>query len=91
MEPRVGAFAPDDWELLRALRLRALTDDPYAFGSTHARELEFDEASWRERTTRMAYATVAGEPAGIAGAGRPDDASLESLFLALTRGEGARS
>jgi ribosomal protein S18 acetylase RimI-like enzyme len=79
--PRVVAFAPDDWELLRALRLRALAEDPYAFGSTHVRELAFDEATWRERTTRMAYATVDGEPAGIAGAGLPDDDSVELLGM----------
>ncbi len=81
MAPHVVAFTPDDWELLRALRLRALSEDPYAFGSTHARELEFDEATWRERTARMVYATVGGEPAGIAGAGLLDDDLVELLGM----------
>jgi GNAT superfamily N-acetyltransferase len=77
----VVAFTPDDWALLRTLRLRALAEDPHAFGSTHAREVEFDEAIWRERTARMVYATVDGEPAGIAGAGLPDDESVELLGM----------
>jgi ribosomal protein S18 acetylase RimI-like enzyme len=77
----VTRFTGDEWQLLRDMRLRALAESPGAFGSTHAREAEFDEAVWRDRTSRMAYATHAGTPAGIVGAGVPDDDSVELIAM----------
>ena len=41
--------APEDWRTWRSLRLRALLQNPDAFGSTHDREAEFDEDTWRSR------------------------------------------
>ena len=40
---RAGA---DDVSLVRSLRLEALLDAPYAYGSTHAVEAAMDEAAW---------------------------------------------
>ncbi|HUD69013.1 MAG TPA: GNAT family N-acetyltransferase [Acidimicrobiales bacterium] len=43
----VQRLADVDWQRLRALRLRALADEPDAFGSSSARESEYDESDWR--------------------------------------------
>ncbi len=42
---------PEDWQRLRALRLRALRTDPDAFGSTLAQALAFPEQRWRDQMT----------------------------------------
>ncbi|MGO9558242.1 MAG: GNAT family N-acetyltransferase [Acidimicrobiales bacterium] len=64
---------PDEWELLRDIRLRALGDSPDAFGSTLGRELAFDEAMWRSRcvTSTNYLADCDGVPCGVVGAFRP--------------------
>lgn len=49
IEIRVGSLA--DWQRLREVRLRALSEEPDAFGSTHARELTLDDASWQARAS----------------------------------------
>lgn len=40
------------------MRLDALQEAPYAFGSTHEREVGFDEATWRRRVTDRAVFVV---------------------------------
>ena len=66
----IRAVEPADWEMLRRVRLAALEDAPYAFGSTHDREAAFDEAEWRSRCTssRWFIAYEADIPIGIAAA-----------------------
>lgn len=39
--------------LFKIVRLRALQDAPYAFGSTYAKEAAFDDAEWLRRVDRM--------------------------------------
>lgn len=68
----VRELAEEDWELLREVRLAALSEAPYAFGSTHAREAGFTEEQWRARITRrgiafFGYLDDVPEPAGIGG------------------------
>jgi len=47
--PAIRRIRPDEGPRLRTLRLRALDDDPMAFGSTLTREEALTDAVWRER------------------------------------------
>jgi ribosomal protein S18 acetylase RimI-like enzyme len=74
----VTAAGPDEWDVLREVRLAALADDPEAFCAVLEEERRFDEAAWRERlssaeatwllarteVTRDATAEVTGAVAG---------------------------
>jgi GNAT superfamily N-acetyltransferase len=69
-------LGPDDYELVRTIRLRCLREEPSAFGSTYEREVAFTDAVWIDRLRPDAnphYLVEApdGTPAGIA-AGVPD-------------------
>jgi RimJ/RimL family protein N-acetyltransferase len=84
---------PDEWELFREVRLAALRDAPYAFGSTYERERTVDEEHWRERLANRAQfaAVLDGEIVGTA-AGIDSDqttAALISMWVAPpARGKG---
>jgi GNAT superfamily N-acetyltransferase len=92
----VQAIGPDDWKAWRELRLAALTEAPYAFGSQLADWVDAPEDRWRERlSVPSAYqviATVDGTPAGMAGGFTQDEtmtAELVSMWVApLGRGKG---
>jgi GNAT superfamily N-acetyltransferase len=45
--PVVELLTPDQWERVRAIRLRALEDSGHAFGGTFDAESAEDEATWR--------------------------------------------
>lgn len=91
-------LTPDDWREWRELRLLALTEAPYAFGSTLADwQGEHDtEARWRGRLTEVPFnvhAAEGGVALGQVSAYVTDDSEvveLISMYVAPSaRGTGA--
>lgn len=81
----VRQVRPDDWEVLRDVRLAALLDAPCAFGSSYTREAPFTREQWLARinarsVTFFAHLPQTTEPAGLAGVyvedGIPDLVSM---------------
>ena len=64
---------PDEWQLSRDIRLRALEDAPDAFCSSLESERAFDEEAWRSRLER-AHTVFAWEGPEVVGTatGKPD-------------------
>src|SRR5450755_558170 len=83
----VRETAMDDWQVMRDVRLAALRDAPYAFGSTYAREEAFEEADWRSRIASggnfLAYIpeVSASEPAGLIGGYEPESGPVELVAM----------
>ena len=86
---------PDEWREWRTLRLSALAEAPYAFGSTYAREVEHSDEVWQERTSRAAESaenavfvavTYTGEWVACAGGlideDEPDSVQVISVWTA---------
>ncbi len=92
----VQAIGPDDWKTWRELRLAALEEAPFAFGSQLADWIDAPEERWRERlSVTGAYQVIAsidGTPAGMAGGfpgEEPQTAELVSMWVAPAgRGKG---
>ncbi len=90
----VKRISPDEWQLLRDLRLRSLLDAPEAFGQRHAdAALQSDEewqsnarasASGSRRIWFVALDTATGEPIGLVQGRRrpPADCLLFSMWVA---------
>jgi RimJ/RimL family protein N-acetyltransferase len=53
----------EDWELLRDVRLRALSEDPDAFLATHAQESRFADSQWQARAVQSNGASFVVEGA----------------------------
>ena len=65
--PVVELLTPDQWQRLRAIRLKALTESGHAFGGTFETESAEDEAMWRLKFEKNDFliASVAGVDAAI--------------------------
>ena len=71
----IEPITPKNVVLFKSVRLRALQEAPYAFGSTYTKEAEFDDAEWLRRAERwngergIGFLAMDGETAcGIVGA-----------------------
>ena len=63
----IRALNSDDWQDIRAIRLRSLVDAPDAFTSNYSHESAFDETKWRElATTGRWFVAVDDEMVGVA-------------------------
>jgi ribosomal protein S18 acetylase RimI-like enzyme len=97
----VRSITEQDWELSRALRLRALAEDPDAFASSLEKERGFADAQWQawsrsnaeRRATAGFYASLDGVEVGlIVGVRKPHAVQLNALWVAPeARGRGAAS
>ena len=58
-EVEITALGPQDWELFRKIRLRALREAPYAFQSRYDDWAEAPEARWRDRLASVPLNLVA--------------------------------
>ncbi len=88
----VTRIRSDQWQILRDVRLRALEDAPYAFGTTLAegekrtdrdwQDVARDHATLSDRAYFMAY--VGGNPCGMAGCYRTtsDTVVLTAMWVA---------
>jgi GNAT superfamily N-acetyltransferase len=80
----VRRLAPDDWATWRDIRLVALADAPYAFGSSLARERGLTEAEWRGRLAPehgvTAVATLGERVVGAIGGYTPPGAAAVLLI-----------
>ena len=91
----IEPITPLNLSLFKEIRLRALQEAPYAFGSTYARESQFSESEWLARLERWNgqrgagfLAMDGGSPCGIAGSlldlTDPTRAELVSMWTAPT-------
>ena len=76
-----------EWRTVREVRLRALSTNPDAFGSTLARERVLDDEFWRDRAAagRTFLACAGGRAVGIASyyveQGHDDERQLVSMWV----------
>jgi ribosomal protein S18 acetylase RimI-like enzyme len=87
--PHIKALVPDEWPVLRDMRLAALRESPHAFLATYEKEKAFDELKWRAEFGRGDWnvSVQDDELAGIVGCTREDgmpgnECYLEYLWIA---------
>src|SRR3954466_13926348 len=88
----VRRIKPEDWQLLRELRLASLQDAPEAFGQSHQNALAIPDDEWRQvaRATTNGdsriwlLASLDGDSAGLVQARRraPVDCLIFSMWVA---------
>src|SRR5689334_8207711 len=76
--------------VFKAVRLRALQEDPYAFGSTYAKESQLSDAEWMKRVQRWNGETGIGFLAmddgvacGLAGSFLEENDPTRSVLISM--------
>jgi GNAT superfamily N-acetyltransferase len=91
---QIEPLRPGDGERWRRIRLQALSEAPYAFGTTHVEAAQWSAARWQAQVAQFAtfVAVVAGRDVGVArGSAHPrsDMRELLSMWVAPSaRGHG---
>jgi len=80
----VRRLTPDDWRLLRSVRLAALEEAPYAFRTTHAEALAYDEERWRRQAGDR---TLEGEHPIATFVAVRDDGTGAGMIAGIDRGD----
>jgi hypothetical protein len=84
----IRQIRPNEWELLKQVRLTALTDSPDAFSATLEQAQQIPESTWQQRAQsgadgRESFCTLAihdDKPVGIA-VGLPDTENPSRAYL----------
>lgn len=85
----VRRVAAAEWQAFKSVRLAALAESPSAFGSTHEREVAYDDGVWQERARIGSYSADRAmflawsddRPVGIVGGNRDDDGHVELVAM----------
>jgi ribosomal protein S18 acetylase RimI-like enzyme len=97
IRPTIRRVQSDEGEALKAVRLAALSDSPFAFGSTHRAEAGRPDTEWAARARAGAegigrvsfFALLDDEVVGLIGAYRPDEGAVVEL-VSMWTAPGAR-
>ena len=78
---KVRALGPEDWQLYRRVRLAALEEAPYAFGSSYDIEVQAPESRWRHIVTerKRFVAEDEGQVAGTVSGGDADSTGAAAM------------
>jgi len=81
--PDIKLLVPDQWPVLRDIRLAALRDSPHSFLSSYQIEEAFGEVRWRAEFDRGEWAVSIqdDQAAGIVGCTREPDTSPYECYL----------
>lgn len=94
----VRRISVGEGDLLKRVRLAALRDSPFAFGSTHAAEVDRSDAEWAQRarlgaegTGRATFFAIEGaRVVGIGGGYRDDEVRTEVELVSMWTSPTAR-
>jgi ribosomal protein S18 acetylase RimI-like enzyme len=83
----VKVLTPNDWRVLREIRLTALSESPEMFLSTYEQEVNYPDSKWQSEFTRgdwyvgVTAAESLDEPVGVLGITREPDTPSHHRFL----------
>jgi ribosomal protein S18 acetylase RimI-like enzyme len=83
----VKVLTPNDWDVLREIRLTALSESPEMFLSTYAQEENYDEPKWQSEFMRgdwyvgMVAPESPDKPVSLLGITREPDTPAHQCFL----------
>lgn len=96
MDFTIEPLTPSAWERYRRIRLRALKENPEAFGSVYADQLPQPDSFWINRlkqpnTAILIAVTDSGEDVGLAVGAPEDDETAAGLFSLWVAASARRS